>query len=160
MKLTESRALSRTAAYCSKAERCEYDVRKKLLLWESPEEEQIRIIAKLKKENFLNEERFTQSFIRDKVRFNKWGKAKIAFELTKKRIPRDIIQKYVADIDEQEVNDSLRKILETKIKSVKANNDYKKRVKLMRFALGRGFSSEQIAPILNNLIGNNDEDDY
>ncbi|NDW08786.1 regulatory protein RecX [Dysgonomonas sp. 520] len=158
MKLTESNALARVAAYCSKAERCEYDVRKKLLGWELTEEEQQRIIERLRKEKFLDERRFVQSFVKDKIRFNKWGKAKISFELRKKKIPADIINECLGELDESELDESLRKILETKNKSIKAQNDYERKTKLIRFALSRGFSMDQVLKTLTGIIGNTDEE--
>lgn len=160
MKLTESQALSKLAAYCSKAERCEFDVRKKLNSWELQEEVQERIVDRLKKEKFLDERRFVESFIRDKVRFNKWGKAKIVFELKKKKVSALIIDEYISEINSSELDDSLRKILNTKLKSVKANSDYDRKVKLVRFALGRGFSMQQTMKVLNEIIGNVDENDF
>ncbi len=110
MKLTESQALSKVAAYCSKAERSESDVRKKLDAWELQEEAQKRIIDRLKKEKFLDEKRFARSFIKDKVRFNKWGKAKIVFELKKKNVKQSIIDECVSEIDNSALDDSLRSI--------------------------------------------------
>lgn len=158
MKLTEPKALARVAAYCSKAERCEYDVQKKLLSWELSEQEQARIISYLKREKFLNEDRFCRSFVRDKVHFNKWGKMKIVFELRKKKIPQNIIDSSLSDIEDSDLDESLTNILITKNKSIKAKTDYERRTKLIRFALGRGFSMSQIIKVLNQIFGKSEED--
>jgi len=153
--------MARIASYCSKAERSEYDVKKKMLAWELDNNTIGKIISYLKKENFLNEERFCQSFIKDKLRFNKWGKNKIAFELKKKHIPDHLIQSLfdVLSID-SESEEPLMKILQTKIKSVKANNDYEKKMKLMRFAVGRGFSPEMVSKCLDKLLKYQDPDEH
>ncbi|MDH6354159.1 regulatory protein [Dysgonomonas sp. PH5-45] len=155
MKLTEGQALAKIAGYCSKAERCEFDVRKKLNGWELTAEEQERIVSRLKKENFLNDKRFCQSFARDKARFNKWGKVKIAFELKRKKIQQAFIDECLSELDDADLIESLTKILETKLKSVKAKNSYELRGKLMRFALGRGFTAEQITKAMKGMV---DED--
>lgn len=159
MKYSETQALPKIAAYCSKAERAESDVRKKLLCWELEEESCERIIARLKKENFLNEERYCRSFIKDKIQFNKWGKVKIAFELKKKRIPEFIINSCFEEIESSDFESPLMRILETKSKSVKASTDYEKWSKLVRFGIGRGYSFDQIKKCLSKIL-NTDGEDY
>ena len=159
--MTEKQAVLRIASYCSKAERCEYDVRRKLVAWEIEKEIADRIVSYLKKENFLSEDRFCQSFIKDKLRFNKWGKNKIIFELRKKHVSESLINTSfeILSIDD-EFEEPLIKLLQTKIKSVKAANDYEKRMKLIRFAVGRGFSIELAQKCLNKLMSNRDDEEY
>ena len=159
MKYSESQALPKIAAYCSKAERAESDVRKKLLGWELDESSSERIINRLRKENFLNEERYCRSFIKDKIQFNKWGKVKIVFELKKKRIPEFIINSCLEEIESSDYEMPLMKILVTKSKSVKANSEYERWTKLVRFGMGRGYSFDQIKKCLSQIL-NNDGEEY
>ena len=159
--MNEKQATVRIASYCSKAERCEYDVRKKLIAWELDSDTIGRIISYLKKENFLNEERFCQSFIRDKVRFNKWGKNKIIFELKKKHISESFVDvSFRALAIDDEFEEPLMKILESKMRSVKASNDYEKRMKLMRFAAGRGYPADLVRKCLDQLIKGAEDDEF
>lgn len=160
MKLSEQQALHKVAAYCSKAERCESDVRRKLDKWELTPDETNSIITRLIKENYLNEERFTKAFIKDKMVFNKWGKIKISYELRKKSIPDVIIQACFDDIESTDFESPLLKILSNKIKSVKADSEYEKRIKLIRFALGRGYSYQEVQKCLSKLINSDDDDFY
>ena len=52
-----------------------------------------KIIDILIKENFINEERLCNRLLsRDKFKYNKWGKIKIAAHLKSKNIPADIIK--------------------------------------------------------------------
>jgi len=153
--MTEKQAVSRIAAYCSKAERCKYDVKNKLVRWELEDEIIGKIISLMEKENFLDEERFCQSFIRDKVRFNKWGKNKIVFELKKKHIPGNIISSSFRAIeDECDFETPLLKSLQTKLASVKAKTEQEKRMKLFRFAVGRGYNFDMVNKCLDKLLGN------
>lgn len=160
MKLTEPRALNRIASYCSRAERCEFDVRKKLISWELTEEEIGRIVKRLKDEKFLNNERFCHSFVNDKLRFNKWGKKKIIFELKKLRIAESIYIPIINSIDDENFDVQLEDIIKTKLKSVKSKDNYDKRNKLIRFALGRGFSMDATIKCVNKLLDNNYDEDY
>lgn len=159
--MTENQAMSRIASYCSKAERCTSEVRKKLLAWELEYEIVEKIVASLKKEKFLDDERYCRSFVRDKQRFNKWGKNKIIFELKKKQIPESLISSILKEeIEESDFEDSLLKILTTKNQSVNAESDYERYAKLFRFAAGRGFTPDQIKKCLNKLLKEVNEDDF
>lgn len=158
MKLTESRALNRIASYCSRAERCEYDVRKKLVSWELNDDEVGRIITRLKNEKYLDDSRFCRSFVNDKLRFNKWGRQKIIFELRKRQISEVLYKAAFDELGVDAFNEQLEHILRTKMKSVKAKDVYDKRNKLLRFALGRGFSMDTSIECLNRLLGNSNEE--
>lgn len=159
MKVSEGNALARVAAYCSKGERCKSDVLKKLKTWELEEDAIARIMERLVKENFLNEERFCASFVKDKMRFNKWGKNKIVFELKRKYIPDSLIQSAFEDLVVDEFEETLMQILKTKQRSVKGKDDYDRRNKLIRFALGRGYTMDQVLKAVENLMGAADDFD-
>ncbi len=152
MKLSEPIALNRIAAYCSKAERCEWDVRRKLKAWELEEDEIARIVKRLKDERFLSDERFCRSFINDKMRFNKWGKTKIVFELRKRNISSSVYQPILDDFEDESFNEQLESILKVKLKTVKGKDDYDRRNKLIRFALGRGFSMDAVLKMVSKLL--------
>lgn len=158
MKFSESQALNRIAAYCSKAERCEWEVRRKLITWELDVDVVKRIVDKLKKERYLDDARFSRSFINDKLKFNKWGKARIIFELKKRNISEAIYNPILDELSGNEFEEQLMHILSVKIKSVKAKNDYEKKIKLIRFALGRGFSMDMAIKCTDRLIGGDNEE--
>ncbi len=153
MKLTEPQALNRIAGYCSRAERCEFDIRKKLVSWELPDEAIVRIIKRLKDERFLSEERFCRSFVNDKLQFNKWGKTKIVYELKKRNIAESVYDPILEELAGDEFEKQLIHILTVKVRSVKAKNEYDKKTKLIRFALGRGFSIDLAITCVNKLLG-------
>lgn len=158
MKITESQALKRMAAYCSRAERCEYDVRKKLVALELTDEEIKRILDRLKKEKFLSDERFCHSFINDKAKFNKWGETKIRYELKRRNIPESVFMPILRELSADTFEIQLQHILKVKAKNVKAKSEYDKRNKLIRFALGRGFPMDMVVKNVNKLLGNDGED--
>ncbi len=158
MKLSEPQALNRIAAYCSKAERCEFDVRKKLITWELPDDAVRRIVERLRKERFLSDERFSRSFINDKLKFNKWGRTKIAYELRKRSIPESVYNPLLEELSGDEFEKQLMHILSIKFKSVKAKTEYEKKTKLIRFALGRGFSMDLAIKCVNKLLGGDYEE--
>ncbi len=158
MKLSEPQALNRVASYCSRAERSESAVRKKLLTWGLPDDAIKRIIDRLKKEKYLDDSRFARSFINDKLRFNKWGKTKIVFELKKLNISSSIYNPILDELAGDEFEKQLMHVLVIKVKSVKAKNDYDKKTKLIRFALGRGFSMDLSIKCVDKLLGGDYEE--
>lgn len=159
-KLTEQNALYRMAAYCSKAERCEYDVRKKLIAWELMDEEQERIIKRLKEEKYLDNSRYARSFVNDKVKYNKWGEKKIVFELRKKMISEKDYLPHLEEIAKGDFEEQLIHILKVKNRTTKAKDDYDRKTKLIRFGLGRGFQMDLVIKCVDNLLeGKYDEED-
>lgn len=143
--------LARAAAYCSLAEKCVADVQTKLAAWGISLADSDKIIKWLKTEKFIDEQRFAVYFVKDKFRFNRWGRVKIAAMLAVKQIDRETVQIALNEIDEEEYLETLRHLLRDKAKSVKAASDYEKRGKLFRFAAGRGFELKVIEQALSKL---------
>ena len=147
--ITYEQALHRLAAYCSRAERCSWDVSRKMEEWEISPEDQDRIIRQLQKEKFIDEERYCKAFVNDKSQYNRWGIQKIRFELRKKQLPEPLIREALKNIDPEENRERLRLLIEQKKKSVKGKNEWEIRQKLLRFAAGRGFSQEDIEKVVS-----------
>ena len=136
---TEQEAYLQLAAVCAQAEHCEQEMRDKMKRWEIDATTQDSIIARLVKERYIDNERYARAFVKDKIRYNKWGRRKVQQALWMKRISDDIQQRVLDEIDEKEYLDVLIPLLKQKRKTIKANNDYELNQKLVRFALSRGF---------------------
>lgn len=147
--MTEQEAYLQLAALCAQAEHCQQEMRDKMRRWELDETVQNRILARLVKERYVDDERYARAFVKDKIRYNKWGRRKVQQALWLKHIDSDIQQRVLDEIDEKEYLDVLRPLLKQKRKSVKAESDYELNQKLVRFALGRGFSFDIIRQCLN-----------
>lgn len=141
---SENEARNKAEAYCSSVERCVAEVEAKLDQWGATPEIIEKVIKHLLAEKYIDQKRYSSAFVRDKYRFNQWGRVKIAQALRMKRIPADIINLGMEEIDEQEYHDILSALLEQKKKSVKAKTEYERNGKLIRFAIGRGFEMEAI----------------
>lgn len=141
---TEQDAYLTLAALCAQAEHCQWEMVEKMRKWEIPEEAQARIMERLAKERYVDDERFARAFAKDKVRYNKWGRRKVEQALWQKHIDEDIRKNVLNEIDDEEYLSVLRPLLKQKRKSIKAQNDYELNQKLMRFALGRGFTFDII----------------
>lgn len=146
--VTEKKALDKAAAYCSAAEHCISEVRGKLKSWSMGQHAEA-VIDRLIQENFINEERFCQCFVKEKIRYNKWGRMKVVQALRQKDLPDPVIQEAVNSFDTDEYANILRHLISAKARMVTASDDYEKKQKLVRFALGRGFEMPLITKYLN-----------
>ncbi|KAA6309457.1 Regulatory protein RecX [termite gut metagenome] len=142
--MTENEALNRMATYCSEAEHCRAEVCEKLHNRELGKDAIERILNRLQAEGFIDEERYTRSFVNDKFRFAKWGKVKIKQALFFKQIPSEVVEKGLEELNEKEYLSVLRELIEKKKKSIHGENEYEQKGKLIRFALGKGFEMKDI----------------
>ena len=147
----QNTAFQKASLICSRSEKCTSEIQEKLKSWELSPEDSERIIAKLKEEKYIDDERFARAYIKDKFRFNNWGKQKIAHMLRAKNISSEIQETAFEEINEDNYSEKLKHLLAIKARSVKGKDQYDKRNKLMRFAMGRGFESGEIYKVLKEL---------
>ena len=107
---TEQEAYLTLAALCAQAEHCQWEMVEKMRKWEIPEEAQARIMERLVKERYVDDERFARAFAKDKVRYNKWGRRKVEQALWQKHIDEDIRKNVLNEIDEAEVDKSTERL--------------------------------------------------
>ncbi len=143
--------LHKAASYCSISEHCISEVEEKLTAWCVSCDEKQKIIDKLISEDFINEKRFCNYFVKDKFRFNKWGKIKISYALKQKGLDNELITKSLKTIDDGEYEEMLGAILKTKLKTLKWEYEYEKMGKLFNFAQSRGFESAVIDRVIRTL---------
>ena len=156
--MSESEMLNYLAKYCSQAERCLYDVRKKLKSQDLSCKEEKRIIDHLLKEKFIDEKRFSRCFVHDKFKFNHWGRIKICYELKLRGIPPEAYQEAIETIDEDEYAAVLTELLIKQKRTVKGRSPQDIYQKLCRFASARGFEPGLITAILKKMFKNMDDD--
>jgi regulatory protein len=149
--MTEQQALFKLTALCSKAEHCSGEMTEKMQKWGIAEDVQARIMAYLTKEKYVDDERYCRFFIRDKIKYNGWGRRKIEQALYLKQVPKNVSTPVFAEIDEAEYLAVLRPLLQQKYKTIKANSDYERSMKLIKFAMGRGFDLEIIRKCIDNI---------
>jgi regulatory protein len=139
VEISEQEWLQRLAAYCTAAERCAEDVRRKLHGSGLSAEAEERVIARLRAEKFIDEERYCRSFVHDKLRFNRWGRIKISAELHQRRLPSESVSAVLAAIDPDEYAGVLYAVLQAKRRSLRNKDTHDTWHKLLRFALSHGF---------------------
>lgn len=142
----------KAAALCSKSEKCSADMIVKLTQWGGDDDTCNQIIKKLQQEKFLDDTRYACYFVKDKFRFNHWGRIKITYMLRMKRLSQPIIEEALMQIDESDYLETLEKMIVDKAKKISGKNEFDKKARLLRFAQSHGFENELIFRILNKTI--------
>ena len=148
--ITEDQAFQKLSALCARAEHCSHEMAEKMRKWAMADDAVARVMERLTKERYVDDERYCRFFVRDKIRYNKWGRRKVEQALYMKRIPADMQERVLDEVDPQVYADILRPLLAAKRKSVKAESLYELNGKLTRFALGRGFTPDIIRECLGD----------
>jgi regulatory protein len=142
--------MARAQKYCAYSERSRFDVQRKLLLWQVPEELHEKIINTLYKENFLSDDRFITLFIRSKINQNKWGKNKIKAALFQHGYAEEAIEKHFSDKDYELINRNLDMLIQKKLENNHDKNDVQLHEKLKQFLYNKGYEAEMIAQKFQN----------
>ncbi len=137
------------ADFCVYQDRCHQDVEKKLRSFDLIPEAKDHILLFLIENNFLNEERFAMNFVRGKFNQKQWGKNRIQRELKLRKIQPRLIEKALKQIDLDAYYTTLQTIYLKKKQEIKEPNPYKKRQKMYRYLVYKGFESELISEVLN-----------
>ena len=149
---TEVRKVTdRLRRLCSRREYCSSDILKKAVTaLEGDKEIAEKVLAELIKDKYVDDFRYASAYAREKAMISGWGETKIRYMLSGKRVASDIIAQALNEIDEGKASTRLEKIIENKYRSLKS--DPQCRLKLLRFALGRGYKYDDVVPVVNVLL--------
>lgn len=150
--LTPEKALPEIQKYCAYQERCHQEVRDKLYSYGLHQMEVENLIVDLIGSGFLNEERFAKTFAGGKFRIKHWGKTKIEIELKRRGISKRCIQTGLQEIDDVDYRKELKQQLNKKIKTTEEVNLFKKRDKVARYAIGKGYEPELVWQYVMDLL--------
>lgn len=126
-------------------------MKEKMTRWGIEDDAQQRVMEYLVANSYVDDRRYARSFVNDKLKYNKWGPRKIEQALWMKHIDDSIRQEALDDVDNAEYICVLRPLLQSKRKTTKAESDYEMNQKLLRFAIGRGFTFEQVKEVIDDV---------
>lgn len=140
---------------CSMREYCRDDIATKLKKYELSDQESEHIILSLEQDKFLDNSRYAAAFVRDKAAFNGWGPSKIRWALKSKKIEEEIIELAMEQLPQEGEAERLFLLLNKKLKTLSREQDPAKvRVKLLRFAISRGFHYNKVVEGVNKIMAN------
>ena len=141
---------------CSRREYCVSDVMKKAVTaLEGDSEAAGKVVAILIAEKYVDDLRYATAYAREKAMISGWGETKIKYMLSAKGISRDIISQALTQIDSHRAESRLQKLLENKYRTLKDDPQWK--LKLIRFALGRGYSYDQVNDCISDINKTKDQ---
>ncbi|MBU3183032.1 recombination regulator RecX [Clostridium psychrophilum] len=117
-----------------------------------------RVLEFLKQYDFVNDERFIELFIKEKIR--SIGKNRIKFTLIKKSLPKELINEAISKITSEQQLEVALKLGEKRLVTLSKNeNDTKKLYKKISDYLARnGYNYEIIKKVLARIINNDREE--
>jgi regulatory protein len=149
--ITVKEAREKAMQWCSRREYCRRDMLDKIVSWGCTPAEARETVDFLVEQKFVDDRRYAEAFVKDKLRFNKWGRVKIACMLRMQNIDKAIVADVLSAIDETGYNRVLTEELQKKYRTVRGNA-LEIKGKLYRFAAGRGFEPEIINEAISKIV--------
>ncbi len=148
--MSYDRALEKAMWYCSFQERSKLDLEQRFFAWQVAKSDWDKIIAYLVDENYLNETRFVEAYVRGKFLIKKWGKNKIVSGLIQKNISGKRINDAInLEINEEKYLKTMKELIDKKSQILNESDEFKKRDKLYRYLISKGYESELVVNELN-----------
>ncbi|MCC7302289.1 MAG: RecX family transcriptional regulator [Bacteroidia bacterium] len=145
-------ALQKARNYCAFQERCQQEVREKLLQWKQDKNVVESHIAQLISEGYIDEERFARAFAGGKFRMKQWGRKKIEIELKQRALSPYCVRSGLSEIAQGDYLNTLQRLAEKALKRTKAPNARVRALKVRKYLLSRGFENDLVSDILRQLI--------
>lgn len=141
----------RLRALCSRREYCSSDILKKAVTMLDGNMDEARIVLeKLVDEKYVDDYRYSCAYARDKASIAGWGEVKIRYMLRAKGVASDVIDAAIEEIDDTKADMRLMKLMLNKFKSLR--DDSQSRMKLVRYAVGRGYPYDEVISVADQII--------
>lgn len=130
--------------------RSEKEIRDKLIQKNFKDQEIEKIIANLKQNKIINDQKFAVWWVEERITFKPRGNYLIAQELKQKGISQDQIKEILPNSDSE--LEMAKNLAENKIKQINAKDKYQKKQKLAGYLSRKGFSWDIVSEVLNDII--------
>ena len=149
------KVLGRLQAQGSRKEGCTADMKTKALkAMVGDEDAAEQIVASLVSDRFVDDLRYASAFAREKASISGWGAQKIRFMLMRKGIDRKTVDEALTEIDAASADRKLESVIAAKYRTLKEDPQW--RLKLIRFALGRGYGYDQVMSAVDRVSRGSD----
>jgi regulatory protein len=147
-----SEILQKLARYCAYQERCVQELEQKMKTLEVFPSEFAEYVAWLSENNYLNEARFVEIFVRSKFNQKSWGRTKINYELRKRGISASLLAGAWDGIDDADYIEKARALLQKKRDELKSGTSPQRYQKCYNFGLSKGYESVLVRELLKPLF--------
>ena len=150
---TPEQALQSLMRMCARSERSSGDTLRLMKRWGVADEDARKVLQRLQNERFIDDSRFAEAFVRDKINLSGWGAYKIKSALRAKGVSREVIESVVEPmLVETNMSERLEEMMQRKLRTLKYNSPYEAKTKLIRFAASRGYDMEQAIDCASKVI--------
>ena len=150
---TPQQALQSLMRMCARSERSSGDALRLMKRWGVTDEDARKVLARLQADRFIDDRRFAEAFVRDKLNLSGWGAYKIKLSLRAKGISREVIEEVVAPmIEATDMKERLEEIMQRKLRTLKYTSTYEAKTKLIRFAASRGYDIEEAIECASRIL--------
>ena len=151
---TAEQALQSLMRMCARSERSSGDALRLMKRWGVADDAARKVLAKLLADRFIDDARYAEAFVRDKLNLSGWGAYKIKTALRNKGVSKDIIDEVVAPmIAETDMAERLEDIMRRKMRTLKYSSTYDAKNKLIRFAASRGYELDEAIECASKIVG-------
>lgn len=141
---SKQEVLVKLQKYCAYQERSELQVAMKCKQYAMTEVETSEIIEALKQSKFLDQVRFSKAFVDGKFKTKGWGKQKIKQGLKLAGVSGIDITNSIQGLNSVDYLLKLETLAQKKWQTIKSEDDFEKRNKLIRFLLGKGYEMDDV----------------
>ena len=150
---TPQQALQSLMRMCARSEHSSGDALRLMKRWGVADDEARKVLSRLQAERFIDDARYAEAFVRDKLNLSGWGAYKIKMSLRAKGVSREIIEEVVAPmIEATDMTERLEEIMQRKLRILKYSSPYDAKSKVIRFAASRGYDLEQAVECASRII--------
>ena len=140
-----AKAFNAAASFLKTRERSKKEIRDKLKTKEFTLTQIEKVLEKLERLNIVNDKRFAEMFVRDRMKLKPKGKKVLEIELKQKGIENTIIEEVLGElIDSDSEKELLERVLEKAIKKYGDLGDKENKQKIIQYLISKGFSWDLI----------------
>ncbi len=150
---TAEQALQSLMQECARSERSSGDALRLMKRWGLSDEDATKVLARLQAERFIDDSRYAEAFVRDKLNLSGWGAYKIKMALRTKGVSKEIIEEVVTPmLAETDMTERLEDIMRRRMRTLKFSSAYDAKTKLIRFAVSRGYEIDEAIECASKIV--------
>ncbi|WP_288237315.1 regulatory protein RecX [uncultured Alistipes sp.] len=158
---TPDEALASLMRLCARAEKSEGDARRLMRGWGLAERDAQQVLDRLLRDRFIDDNRYAEAFVREKLRLSGWGEYKIRTALQRKGVRKETIDAALSQADRSDMGERLAQQLCRKARTVKYATQYELKTKLIRYGLSLGYDYEAVLDAASAMVRETDRcDDF
>lgn len=150
---TPEQALQSLMRMCARSERSSGDALRLMKRWGVADDAARKVLSRLQSERFIDDSRYAEAFVRDKLNLSGWGIYKIKSALRAKGVSKEIVEEVVSPMLElTDMAERLEEIMRRRMRTLKYSSAYEAKTKLIRFAAGRGYDLDEAIECASKIV--------